>query len=133
MESTWGLAIFMWVALIIGVGILLIYELRKTPEQKKNESECVCKKYKEQQLSRKIIEVRPLGVSGTKFKRGGLGGALFGSFIGGVPGAIVGAMLPWGRGVPVENFWVKYGNGKVVIRECMQGSSEYKALMKHVS
>lgn len=132
MESTWGLAIFMWSIIIVILIACLASELRKTPEQRKQEADMMRERYEKQRLSRKIVEVTPLGVSGTQFKRGGLGGALFGGFIGGVPGAIVGAVLPSGKGVLAESFAVKYGSGKVVIRECMQGSSEYKALMKYV-
>lgn len=132
MESEWGLVVFLWGVLIIGTIALLVREARKTPEQKARDKEMAQKRYEEERLSRKIVEVTPLGVSGTQFRCGGLGGALFGGFIGGVPGAVVGAMLPSGKGVPVESFAVKYGNGKIVIRECMQGSSEYKALIKYV-
>ena len=125
MESTWVLAIFMWVIIIIVVGVCLISEMSKTPEQRKREADIIRERYEKQRISRKIVKVTPLGVSGTQFKRGGLGGALFGGFIGGALGAVVGAALPSGKSVPVESFAVKYGNGEVVIRECMQGSSEY--------
>lgn len=132
MESTWWLAILMWMVIIIVVVACLVFELRKTPEQRKQEADMMRERYEKQRLSQKIVEVTPLGVSSTQFKHGGLGGALFGGFIGGALGAVVGAMLPSGKGVPVESFAVKYGSGKVVIRQCMQGSSEYKDLMKYV-
>ena len=132
MENNWGLVIFMWSIIIIVLIACFVSELRKSPEQKKREADMARERYEKERLSRKIVEVIPLGISGTQFKRGGLGGALFGGFIGGVPGAIVGAVLPSGKGVPVESFAVKYGSGEVVIRECMQGSSEHKALMKYV-
>lgn len=132
MESSWAFAKFLWGALIAGIVILFAHEMRKSPEQKKREAELARERYEERRLAERIVDVKSLGISGFKFKRGGLRGALFGGFIGGVPGAAVGAMLPAGKGVPVESFAVKYGNGKVIIRECMQGSSEYKALMKYV-
>ena len=132
MESTWGLAIFMWAALIIGLVALLIHESRKTEEQRAYEREQARQRYEQERLSHKIVEVIPLGVVGRKNKRGGAKGALMGGFFGGVPGVAVGAALPSGPSVPVYRFAVKYGDGKVVIRECMQGSSEYKALMKRV-
>lgn len=132
MESSWEIVIFLWSSIILVIAVLLIREFRKTPEQHRDEADMARKRYEEQCLSRKIVEVTPLGITDTQFKHGELGGALFGGFIGGIPGAIIGAVLPSGKGVPVESFAVRYGNGKVVIRECMQGSSEYKALMRYV-
>ena len=133
MESTWGLANFLWGSLIVGMIIFIIHEARKSPEQKKREAENARGRYEQRRVSEKIVEVKRLGITNAEFKRGGLKGALFGGFIGGVPGAIIGSVLPWGKSVPVESFAVKYGDGKVVIRQCMQRSSEYKALMKRVT
>lgn len=39
MESTWGLANFLWGSLIVGMIIFIIHEARKSPEQKKREAE----------------------------------------------------------------------------------------------
>ena len=118
---------------------IIIHEKCKSPERKQEEQERFAKnraklaqQWEQDRMSRKIVEVTLLGVSGIQHKRGGLGGALFGGFIGGVPGAVVGAVLRSGKCVPVQRFAVKYGNGEIVIRECMEGSSEYKALMKYV-
>ena len=132
MESTWGFVIFLWAVLIAIMAVLFIQELKKTPEQRKYERKMMRESLKNDRQLRKIVEVTPLGVSGLQFKRGGFRGALLGGFIGGVPGAVVGAALRSGNGVLVESFAVKYGSGEVVIRECMQGSSEYNALMKYV-
>ena len=45
MESTWGLAIFMWAALIIGLVALLIHESRKTEDQRAYEREQARQRY----------------------------------------------------------------------------------------
>lgn len=132
MESTWALANFLWGYMMICGVVLFVYDWMKTPEQKKQETEMAKAHYEKQRLARKIVEVRPLGVIGTQFKRGGLGGAMFGGLIGGFPGACVGGMLRSGKAVLVVRFAVKYGDGQVKLRDCMYGSREYKMLMKHV-
>ena len=132
MHSNWGIVVFLWAGIIIGLIVLLAHELSKSPEQKARDTQLTQQRYEGARQARKIVEVIPMGVSGTQFKRGGLGGALLGGFIGGVPGAIVGGMLRSGKGVPVESFAVKYGDGHVVIRQCVQGSSEHKTLMGYV-
>ena len=117
---------------------IIVHEKCKSPERKRREQERFAKNreelkraWEQERTSRKIVEVIPMGVSGRKDKCGGVKGAMLGAFLGGVPGAVVGAALPINSAV-LHRFAVKYGDGKVVIRECMEGSSEYKALMKHV-
>ena len=132
MEINWGLVIFVGSVLIAVAGIF-IYEAGKTPEQIQQEIQRAQERHEKERLSRQIVEVTLLGISGTQFKRGGVGGALLGAFIGGLSGAIVGAALRSGKGVPLVSFAVKYGNGEVIIRQCAQGSSEYKSLMKRVT
>ena len=56
MQSTWGLAIFLWAVLIGGLVLLGIIALRKTPEQKKKEAEDAKKrreKYLAEEAARK--------------------------------------------------------------------------------
>ena len=132
MESNWGFVIFLWVGIIITLIILFVHELAKSPDQKAHDAQLAQKRYEQVRQSRIIVEVIPLGVSGTQFKRGGLGGVLLGGFVGGVPGAVVGGMLRSGKAVPVESFAVKYGNGRMVVRQCAQGSSEYKVLVGYI-
>ena len=133
MESTWGLAIFMWISIITGFVAICIHEFRKTPEQKKVDIEKANERREKELQSRRIVKVIPLGVSGKQFKRGGVKGALFGGFIGGVPGAVMGAMMHIGKSTPVQSFLVKYGDGKTEVRQCFQDSSERKALMKRIA
>jgi hypothetical protein len=78
-----------------------------------------------------IVEVKIIGGGSTKNKTHGLGGAIVGGALFGVPGAIVGSVIPKGTEQMVR-FAVKYGSGKVVIKECHPNSWEYKELMKHV-
>lgn len=118
---------------------VIIHEKRKSPEQKREEQErfaqnraALAEQYRADREARKIVEVKLLGGGSTTYKRGGLGGAAFGGFIGGAPGAIVGAVLPSGKGVQKQKFAVKYANGEVAVREYAPGTSEYKELMKYV-
>jgi hypothetical protein len=115
---------------------IIIYEKCKSPERKRQEQERFTKNreelkraWEQERISRKIVEVIPMGVSGRKDECGGVKGAMLGAFLGGVPGAVVGAALPINSAV-LHRFAVKYGNGEVIIRDCVQDSSEYKALMK---
>ncbi len=132
MESTWGLAIFLWSVLIIGVGALLAYEMRKTPEQKKREAQAARERWEKNRLAEKVVEVKLLDGTMTRNKRGGLSGAMTGLFFGGIVGAAVGAALPGTKKELVCSFAVKYGDGRTTIRQCAKGSSEYKAWMKCV-
>lgn len=95
-------------------------------------AEAMRQQREQEKIARTIVEVKLLDGGSTTYKRGGLGGAAFGGFIGGAPGAIIGAVLPSGKGTQKQKFAVKYGDGSVMIRECEPGSSEYKELMKHV-
>lgn len=131
MESTWGLANFMWVALLIGLVALAIYESGKTEAQRKQEIEQARQRYEQDRLSRKIVEVVYLGIGGRKDKCGGVKGAMLGGFLHGLPGALIGAALPINR-VIVHWFAIKYGNGEVAVREVEHGSCEYKSLMNRV-
>lgn len=123
---------------IIAVPVI-IHEKRKSPEQKKADQERLARRRAElaehrerERLARTIVEVKLLDGGSTQYKRGGLGGAAFGGFIGGAPGAVVGAILPSGKGTQKQKFAVKYGDGHVEIVERTPGTSEYNELMKYV-
>lgn len=78
-----------------------------------------------------IVEVKIIGGGSTVNKTHGLGGAIVGGALFGVPGAIVGSVIPKGSEQKVR-FAVKYGSGKVVIQEHHPNSWEYKELIKYV-
>lgn len=81
--------------------------------------------------SDRIVEVKYLGTGEIRQKRGGLGGALLGGFFGGPIGAMVGAVLP--KNIEgLQRFAVKYGDGRVVIKEVHTRTTEYKRLMSMV-
>lgn len=132
MKSSWGLVVFLWSVIIIGVGVLLVYEMRKSPEQKKREAEMACARWEKNRLAEKIVEVRLLEDVTVRRKRGGVRGALLGLFFGGAAGAAVGAVLPGMDTEEVCSFLVKYGDGRERVFQCAQGSCEYKAWMKYV-
>lgn len=132
MGSTWGLAIMLWSALLIGVTVLLIWDARKTPEQKKKEDELTRGRYEKERLSHQIVAVTPLGVTGKRYKRGGLRGALKGGFLGGLGGALSGAVLRLGKPVSLVSFFVKYADGRVEIRTCAEGSAQHKTFAKYI-
>lgn len=96
-------------------------EFRKEQEAKAAERR---KKYQ-------IVEVKYLGAGGMTQKRGGLGGAMLGGFFAGPLGAVVGAAIPK-NGEEKQRFAVKYGDGRVEIKELHPNSWEYKELMKYV-
>lgn len=81
--------------------------------------------------ARSIVEVKIIGGGSTVTTTHGLGGAIVGGALFGVPGAIVGSVIPKGSEQKVR-FAVKYGSGKVEIQEHHPNSWEYKELMKHV-
>lgn len=85
----------------------------------------------ERQKKKQIVEVKYLGAGATTQKRGGLGGAVVGGFIAGPLGAVVGASIPK-NAEGLQRFAVKYGDGRVVIKEVHPNSWEYKELMKYV-
>ena len=132
MVSTWGLASFLWGSLIIGVGSLLVYEQRKSPEQKKHDAEEACARGEKNRLAETVVEVQLLNGVTVQRKRGGMGGALMGLFFGGVAGAAVGAVLPGMKTVELRSFLVKYGDGREKVVQCAQDSLDYKLWMKHV-
>ena len=132
MESSWGFVIFLWSVIIIGLGVLFVCELRKSPEQKKHEAEMARKRWEKNRLAEKIVEVRLLDGITVRRKRGGMRGALLGLFLGGVAGAAVSAALPGMDTEEVSNFLVKYGDGRERVFQCARGSCEYKAWMKYV-
>lgn len=138
-----------WVLIMVGFYVfailipVIIYQKCKSPEKKEEEQERFARNRaalaekrradeEKEKLASTIVEVKLLDGGSTNYKRGGLGGAAFGGFIGGVPGAIVGAVLPSGKGKQMQKFAVRYGDGSVKIRECELGSSEYNSLMKYV-
>ncbi len=131
MSWIWYYATIM-AAVVIAVVAMAVSDRKKTEEQKQREWEQAKKRAEQERLSRTIVEVKLLGGGSTKYKRGGLGGAAFGGFIGGAPGAIVGAVLPGGKGVQKQRFAVKYGDGHVEIQEWEIGSGTYKKLMQYV-
>jgi hypothetical protein len=134
-----GFVLFMVIFFVVISIPVIIHESCKSPEQKRQEQERFAKNrealkqaWEQDRMARKIVDVVPIGVVGKQQKRGGVKGALFGGFIGGIPGAAMGTMFRIGPSVPVFRFMVKYGNGERSVRDCMQGSSEYKYLMQWV-
>lgn len=83
------------------------------------------------QKAKTIVEVKMLGVGATSQKRGGLGGAILGGFVAGPIGAVVGAAIPT-NGEQKVRFAVRYGDGRVEVKEYHPNSWEYKELIKHV-
>ena len=96
-------------------------ELQKERKQKENE----------RQKKNQIVEVKYLGSGATTQKRGGLGGAVVGGMVAGPLGAVVGASIPK-NAEGLQRFAVKYGNGRIEIKEVHPNSWEYKELMKYV-
>lgn len=81
--------------------------------------------------ARSIVEVKLLGGGSVKQKRAGVGGFALGGFLFGLPGAIVGSFIPDGT-EQRQRFAVRYGDGRVEVKELHPNSWEYKELMKHV-
>jgi hypothetical protein len=75
--------------------------------------------------------VKLLGGGSVKQKRAGAGGFALGGLLFGLPGAIAGAFIPDGT-EQRQRFAVKYGDGRVEVKELHPNSWEYKELMKHV-
>lgn len=132
METWMVYCLILCVGTLIVAGIAIGSDAQKSPSERQAEIDRARQRYEQDKLSRKIVEVKLLDGGSTTYKRGGLGGAAFGGFIGGAPGAIVGAVLPSGKGVQKQKFAVKYANGEVAVREYAPGTSEYNALMKYV-
>lgn len=127
------------VAVILMIVLLALIPIAKNSRAQKRweeknhrEAEAYRQRWEQEKLARKIVEVKLLDGGSTQYKRGGLGGAALGGFIGGAPGAVVGAMMPSGKGVQKQKFAVKYANGEVAIRECTPGTKEHNELMKYV-
>lgn len=130
--------IFMVAVFVATLLILRWHDKRKSPEEKQAEEERLQREreaMEEAWTARKkrteIVEVKYLGSGMTRQKRGGLGGALLGGFFGGPLGAVVGAAIPK-NAEDLQRFAVKYGDGRVVIREVHRNSLEYKKLMERV-
>lgn len=96
-------------------------ELQKERRQKENK----------RRMQSQIVEVKYLGTGPAIQKRGGLGGAVMGGMVAGPIGAVVGASIPKNT-KGLHRFAVKYGNGRIEIKEVHQNSWEYKNLMKYV-
>ena len=80
-----------------------------------------------------IVSVKYLGGGTVQEKKYGMKGILIGGFFGGVPGAVVGSVLPNGKQRQKQKFAVKYGDGSVRIVECWPNSNTYRELMKRVA
>lgn len=105
-------------------------EARRKAQQERYEREAEARRLAKQR-AKTIVEVKMLGTGATSQKRGGLGGALLGGFVAGPVGAVVGATIPT-NGEQKVRFAVKYGDGRVEVKELHPNSWEYKELMKHV-
>lgn len=126
-------SIIVMVILIALLPVVKNSKMQKRWEEKnKIDFNEVRESWKQEELSREIVEVKLLGGGSTKYKRGGLGGAALGAFIGGAPGAVLGAILPSGKGVRKQRFAVKFGDGRVKIWEFAPGTSGYNTMMKYV-
>ena len=78
-----------------------------------------------------IAEVKYLGAGRQTQSGGGLGGAIVGGMVAGPLGAVVGATAKKNDDQK-QRFAVKYGDGRIEIKEVHPNSWEYKELMKHV-
>lgn len=88
-------------------------------------------KRQEMKYAKSIVEVKLMGGGSVKQKRAGAGGFLLGGFLFGLPGAVAGSFIPDGT-ERLQRFAVRYGDGRVEVKECHPNSWEYKELMKHV-
>jgi len=85
----------------------------------------------ERQKKNRIVDVKYLGSGAATQKRGGLGGAVLGGMVAGPLGAVIGASSTK-NAESLHRFAVKYGDGRVEIKELHSNSWEYKELMKNV-
>ena len=85
----------------------------------------------ERQKKNHIVGVKYLGSGATAQEKGGLGGAVLGGMVAGPLGAVIGASST--KNVEsLHRFAVKYGDGRLEIKELHPNSWEYKELMKYV-
>lgn len=98
---------------------------------RKAKEEELWRKREEMKYARSIVEVKLLGGGSVKQKRAGAGGFLLGGFLFGLPGAVAGSFIPDGT-ERLQRFAVRYGDGRVEVKELHPNSWEYKELMKHV-
>lgn len=78
-----------------------------------------------------IVEVQLLGGGSEKYTRYGLKGAVAGGLFFGVPGALVGSIIPKGT-KQKQRFLVKYEDGHTEIKEAFPGTDECKELLRYV-
>lgn len=107
---------------------------KKHPEKyaaRKAREDELWQKRQEMKYARSIVEVKLLGGGSVKQKRAGAGGFLLGGFLFGLPGAVAGSFIPDGT-ERLQRFAVRYGDGRVEVKECHPNSWEYKELIKHV-
>lgn len=78
-----------------------------------------------------ILEVTPLGGGSEKYTRYGLKGAVAGGLFFGIPGALIGSVIPKGT-KQKQRFLVKYEDGHTEIKEAFTGSDECKKLLKYI-
>lgn len=88
-------------------------------------------KRQEMKYAKSIVEVKLLGGGSVKQKRAGAGGFALGGLLFGLPGAIAGSFIPDGT-ERLQRFAVRYGDGRVEVKECHPNSWEYKELIKRV-
>lgn len=96
------------VALVVMFVIPIVYEARKTPEQKAADQERLAKRREELTRGNQIVEVKMLPGGSTVFRMG-----------------IVAQQL--------QKFAIKYADGRIVIKEVHPDTLEYKKLMKYIS
>lgn len=87
--------------------IPIVYEERKTPEQKARDQEKLAQRREEITRGNRIVEVKLLPGGSTVFRMG-----------------IIGQQL--------QKFAIKYADGHIVIKEVHPDTFEYKKLMKYV-
>lgn len=78
-----------------------------------------------------IVEVKYLGTGAIIEKNGTLGGTLLGGLIAGPLGAAIGATSPHSEEA-LHRFAIKYGDGKIEIKDLHPNSPEFKKLLKFV-
>ena len=95
------------IVLVATFVIPIVYEARKTPEQKAKEQEKLAQRREEITRGNRIVEVKLLPGGSTVFRMG-----------------IIGQQL--------QKFAIKYADGHIVIKEVHPDTFEYKKLMKYV-
>lgn len=121
------------IGMILGAGLLIAAPLPYLVKRREVWLEKQNEKNRQYEADHRIVSVKYLGGGTIQEKKYGMKGFLVGGFFGGVPGALVGSVLPSGKQRQKQKFAVKYGDGRVRIVECFKSSSTYDELMKHVS